>query len=44
MTSCGATIYYFSGDILKLKNDIIDVKPTIFASVPRLFNRFYDAM
>jgi len=28
----------------KLKFDIADVKPTLFLSVPRLYNRFYDAI
>ena len=38
----GSHIGMFNGDTLKLKEDLIDLKPTIFASVPRLFNRFYD--
>ena len=38
----GAQIYIYSGDILKLMQDIVEVKPTIFGSVPRLYNRFYD--
>jgi len=32
----------YSGDVLKLKDDLADVKPTFFSSVPRLYNRFYD--
>ena len=28
----------------KLKDDIAKVKPTIFFSVPRLYNRFYEAI
>jgi len=40
----GAQIGYFGGNILKLKDDLESLKPTIFVSVPRLFNKFYDAM
>lgn len=40
----GAKIAFFGGDMLKLKDDIQAVKPTIFISVPRLFNKFYDAI
>jgi long-chain acyl-CoA synthetase len=34
----------FNGDVLKLKEDLAILKPTIFPSVPRLFNKFYDKM
>lgn len=34
----------FSGDVLKLKEDLAVFKPTLFVSVPRLFNRFYDTI
>lgn len=34
----------YSGDVLKLKDDLRDVKPTIFVSVPRLYNKFYDVI
>ena len=40
----GAKIGFYQGDILKLKDDLAELKPTIFVSVPRLFNRFYDGM
>jgi long-chain acyl-CoA synthetase len=40
----GAKIGFSSGDNLKLKDDIALLKPTIFASVPRIYNRFYDAI
>lgn len=40
----GASIWFFGGDVLKLKDDIADVRPTIFPSVPRLYNKFYDAI
>jgi long-chain acyl-CoA synthetase len=29
---------------LKLKDDLNALKPTIFASVPRLYNKFYDTI
>ena len=34
----------FNGDVLKLKIDLAIVKPTIFMSVPRLFNKFAGAI
>ena len=37
-------ILVYSGDILKLKEDLAVFKPTIFFSVPRLFNRFYEVI
>lgn len=40
----GAQIGMYQGDILKMKEDLTALKPTIFVSVPRLFNRFYDGM
>ncbi|KAL4505874.1 hypothetical protein ABPG72_013635 [Tetrahymena utriculariae] len=40
--SQGAKIYFYSGDVQKLKDDLAVVKPTFFISVPRLYNRFYD--
>ena len=38
----GARIGFFQGDVRKLMDDIKELKPTIFPSVPRLLNRFYD--
>ena len=35
---------FYSGDILKLKEDLAVVKPTIFVSVPRLFSRFHEVL
>lgn len=32
----------FNGNVLNLKDDLAILKPTIFASVPRLYNKFYD--
>ena len=40
----GATIGFYSGDVLKLKDDLQALRPTIFASVPRLYNKFYEVM
>lgn len=41
MMGYGATICYYGGDVMKLKDDLALVKPTIFASVPRLYHRLY---
>jgi long-chain acyl-CoA synthetase len=38
----GASIGFYSGQVLQLFEDIGKLRPTIFASVPRLFNRVYD--
>lgn len=40
----GSSINFFGGDLLKLKDDLADVKPTIFVSVPRLYNKFYSGI
>ena len=40
----GGCICFYGGDILKLNEDLRDVKPTYFISVPRLFNRIYQKM
>lgn len=32
----------FNGNVLKLKDDLAILRPTLFPSVPRLFNKFYD--
>jgi len=37
----GFTQGYYSGDPLKLLEDIQLLKPTIFCSVPRILNRVY---
>ena len=34
----------FGGDVFKLKDDIAILKPTLFVSVPRLFNKFHDTI
>ena len=38
----GASIGFYQGDTLKLLDDVAELKPTIFASVPRLYNRIFD--
>ncbi|CAG8752007.1 2949_t:CDS:2, partial [Cetraspora pellucida] len=38
----GCAIGFYQGDTLKLLDDIAELKPTIFISVPRLLNRVYD--
>ncbi|EGR28828.1 hypothetical protein IMG5_168640 [Ichthyophthirius multifiliis] len=38
----GMKIAFFGGNIQKLKEDFQVIRPTVFVSVPRLFNRFYD--
>lgn len=40
----GGRIVPFGGDVRNLKNDLELVRPTFFMSVPRLYNRFYDAV
>lgn len=34
----------FNGNVFKLSEDLAILKPTIFASVPRLYSRFYDVI
>ena len=40
----GQKIGYFNGDISKLANDLVTLKPTNFVSVPRLYYRFYSVL
>ncbi|KAI6235242.1 Arachidonate--CoA ligase [Aphelenchoides besseyi] len=42
--SLGGSIGYFSGDVRTLMDDMQALKPTIFPTVPRLLNRFYDLL
>lgn len=44
LAGVGGRIGYYCGDVTKIKEDLAELKPTIFASVPRLFCRFYDAI
>ncbi|CAG8514565.1 3063_t:CDS:2 [Funneliformis caledonium] len=38
----GTAIGFYQGETLKLLDDIAELKPTVFISVPRLLNRVYD--
>jgi len=40
----GFRIGYYSGDIMKMLEDIAVLKPTFFASVPRIYNKLYDKL
>ena len=44
LLACGYGIGYFNGDIMKLTEDIIVLKPTLLVSVPRLLMRYYDGI
>lgn len=39
----GCAIGFFNGDITKIKEDFLVLRPTILATVPRLLNRFHEA-
>ncbi|KAL7748414.1 medium-chain fatty acid-CoA ligase faa2 [Sorochytrium milnesiophthora] len=38
----GASIGFYQGDTAKLLDDVAVLRPTVFVSVPRLFNRIFD--
>ncbi|GMY21555.1 long chain acyl-CoA synthetase 7, peroxisomal [Fagus crenata] len=40
----GGAIGFYQGDNLKLMDDLAALRPTIFCSVPRLYNRIYDGI
>jgi len=40
----GVAIGFYQGDNLKLMDDLAALRPTIFSSVPRLYNRIYAAI
>ena len=40
----GCKYGFYQGDILKIREDMAVLQPTVLVSVPRLFNRFYDGM
>ena len=42
LTHCGAAIGFYSGDVQALLDDVLLLRPTIFCSVPRLWNRIHD--
>lgn len=35
---------YYSGDVMKIKDDIATLQPHLFAGVPRIYARFYEAI
>jgi long-chain acyl-CoA synthetase len=37
----GIAVGFFQGDNMKLIDDLAVLRPTIFCSVPRLYNRIY---
>ncbi|GAB2218726.1 hypothetical protein Drorol1_Dr00001955 [Drosera rotundifolia] len=40
----GAAVGFYQGDNLKLMDDMLALRPTIFSSVPRLYNRIYSGI
>jgi len=40
----GCRIGIYNGEIMKLKIDIADLKPTIFTSVPKMYNKLFNSM
>ena len=38
----GGAVGFYQGSPLKLPEDLKELRPTLFPSVPRLFNKFYD--
>ncbi|KAI8930189.1 hypothetical protein BC831DRAFT_433354 [Entophlyctis helioformis] len=42
LVNVGGQVGFYQGDTLKLLDDVAELKPTIFVSVPRLYNRIYD--
>ncbi|XP_011023625.1 PREDICTED: long chain acyl-CoA synthetase 7, peroxisomal [Populus euphratica] len=40
----GVAVGFYQGDNLKLLDDLSALRPTIFCSVPRLYNRIYDGI
>merc|ERR1719473_443171 len=39
----GGSVGFFNGNIKKLSDDILALKPTLFVGVPRVYQRFYEA-
>jgi len=38
----GASIGFYSGEVAQITNDLTELRPTVFPSVPRLLNKIYD--
>merc|ERR1719482_2668788 len=41
--SVGGAVGFYGGNIKKLSDDILALKPTLFVGVPRVYQRFYEA-
>ncbi|CAK7327014.1 unnamed protein product [Dovyalis caffra] len=41
LVHCGVAVGFYQGDNMKLMDDMAALRPTIFCSVPRLYNRIY---
>ncbi|KAJ4968016.1 hypothetical protein NE237_014717 [Protea cynaroides] len=41
---CGSAAGFYQGDNLKLMDDMAALRPTVFCSVPRLYNRIYSGI
>lgn len=42
LTHLGGSLGFYSGNVQELLEDVVELKPHIFVSVPRLWNRIYD--
>ncbi|KAG6489441.1 hypothetical protein ZIOFF_050710 [Zingiber officinale] len=40
----GASVGYYQGDIQALRDDLMELKPTLFAGVPRVFEKVYEGV
>jgi long-chain acyl-CoA synthetase len=41
---CGGAVGFFQGDIRKVTSDVLELKPTIYAGVPKVFQRVLGAI
>ena len=42
LISVGGSIGFWQGDVKKLVNDMMALRPSVFPAVPRILNRIYD--
>ncbi|CAL5219689.1 g1576 [Coccomyxa viridis] len=42
VTHGGVSVGFYRGEVTELLDDMLELQPTIFTSVPRLYNRIYD--
>ncbi|KAH7676375.1 Long-chain-fatty-acid--CoA ligase protein [Dioscorea alata] len=40
----GASVGYYQGDVNALRDDLMELKPTVFAGVPRVFERIHEGV